>query len=220
MRFNTSPRLRLLCTLCIFEAVKASESCPDYGDIRQPSVDPTVFNISDFAGTWYMVATTEPTLPAFCTCTRNEVSVHLPEGWYAYTAHTVCEGKFPISVPLKGKLSEDPRSPGLLHENFGLFNHTMPSLDPNMIFEARYDEQGRMQLAITYACLGRMLPLPPLGQPKFSFNILSRTTAWTKKELQDLVANVTSATRGLLDTSKIRFADQAVYDSCSQAIIV
>ena len=57
------------------------ESCPDYGDIRQPSVDPTVFNISDFAGTWYMVATTEPTLPAFCTCTRNEVSVHLPEGW-------------------------------------------------------------------------------------------------------------------------------------------
>ena len=120
-------------------------------------------------GTWF--ATTEPTMPPFCTCIHNDVQIHELEGWYAYTSHATCEGKIPISVPVKGELSKDPSSPGLLHENFGLFNHTMSSLDPNMIFEAQYNERGEMVLAMTYACLGWLLPVPPIGEPKFSFNV-------------------------------------------------
>lgn len=221
MQIRTGHALRTACAaLLLLDICEASYSCPEYSEIRQPSVSSKMFNISSFGGTWYMVATTEPTMPPFCTCIHNDVQIHELEGWYAYTSHATCEGKIPISVPVKGELSKDPGSPGLLHENFGLFNHTMSSLDPNMIFEAQYNERGEMVLAMTYACLGRLLPVPPIGEPKFSFNVLSRRRNWTTSDLREVVANATKATQGLLDVANVRFADQQTYDSCASDIIV
>ncbi|CAE7252802.1 hypothetical protein AK812_SmicGene49055 [Symbiodinium microadriaticum] len=221
MQIRTGHALRTACAaLLLLDICEASYSCPEYSEIRQPSVSSKMFNISSFGGTWYMVATTEPTMPPFCTCIHNDVQIHELEGWYAYTSHATCEGKIPISVPVKGELSKDPSSPGLLHENFGLFNHTMSSLDPNMIFEAQYNERGEMVLAMTYACLGWLLPVPPIGEPKFSFNVLSRRRNWTTSDLREVVANATKATQGLLDVANVRFADQQTYASCASDITV
>jgi len=45
-----------------------SYSCPDYDSIATSSVDPDKFALKDFTGEWYLMATSEPTLPAFCNC--------------------------------------------------------------------------------------------------------------------------------------------------------
>ena len=190
-------------------------TCPDYSVIRQPSVDASVFDIRDFAGIWYMIATNEPTQPSLCTCSVNAVEIHVDDvetPWYAYTNTANCGG-VNVSLPVKGILSDDPSSPGLLHENFGAFNHTMRRLDPNMIFQASYAGDGFMDMAFTYACLGR-LPVPPLGSEKFSFNILSRSTHWNTSDIQCLIADANASTGGVLDIEGVRICDEATYASC------
>ena len=196
-----------------------SYECPSYESIRQPSVGAEVFNISDFSGVWYLVATNEPTIPPFCTCGVNTVDVHPKEGWYAYSNVDTC-GKANISVPIKGVLSSDADSPGFLMENFGPSNHTARHLDPNMIFQAEYDKSGSlgdavsssssssMQLALTYACISDRL---------YSFNVLSRTTQWSIGDLESIVALANASTAGLLRVEGMRFADEAAYAACGMA---
>lgn len=189
-------------------------TCPNYADIRQPSVEASVFDIRDFAGTWYMIATNEPTQPSLCTCSVNVVEVHeddVDTPWYAYTNTANCGGKN-VSLPVKGLLSEDPDSPGLLRENFGAANHTMRRLDPNMVFQASYVGSS-MDTAFTYACLGR-LPVPPFGSPKFSFNLLSRSPRWNASDIQSLIADANATTGGVLDVEGMRISDEADYASC------
>ena len=89
----------------------------------------------------------------------------------------------------------------------------MRRLDPNMIFQASYAGDGFMDMAFTYACLGR-LPVPPLGSEKFSFNILSRSTHWNTSDIQCLIADANASTGGVLDIEGVRICDEATYASC------
>ena len=54
----------------------------------------------------------------------------------------------------------------------------------------------------TYACLGR-LP-PAVGPYKYSFNLLTRSNAYTLAELKGMVGAVNRTTAGLLDLSGLR----------------
>jgi hypothetical protein len=206
--------LRLFLGSSLFVLATSGYSCPAYDDIRQSSVDPALFNISDFTGVWYLIATNEPTIPPFCTCGVNTVEVHESSGWYAYSNVDTCGGKANISVPIKGELSEDPQSPGFLRENFGPHNHTARTLDPNMIFEVSYGDSilnnphsspQELQLALTYACITAGL---------FSFNVLSRTNRWSQEDVENIVASANASTNGLLKVDGMRIADEAAYSQC------
>ena len=88
-----------------------------------------------------------------------------------------------MSIPIAGKLSHDPTTPGLLHENFGPWNstHGLPYL-PNMIFDVHRSDQGALEAVFAYACLGQI----PFKGEMFSFNIMSRRHNWTRIELDAL----------------------------------
>ena len=81
-----------------------------------------------------------------------------------------CEGAH-IPISIKGKLSDNPQTPGFLHENAALFNHTISPLDPNMIFQVIREDGPKSPIIhlIAYACLGKIL-----GKEEFSFNLISR----------------------------------------------
>lgn len=66
-------------------AVSAEFTCPPYETIRQPSVDPSRFQLNMIQGTWYNIATTEPTIPHICPCNVNNLTVDETGGWYTYT---------------------------------------------------------------------------------------------------------------------------------------
>lgn len=94
---------------------QATESftCPTYSAIRDPSVAASAFAVDEFAGSWYMVATTEPTLPTFCMCGVNDVFVDTAAASYNYTNTDYCDHlDSNITVHIRGKLSPDPSSPG------------------------------------------------------------------------------------------------------------
>ena len=92
-------------------------------------------------------------------------------------------------------------------ENFGPWNHTSRNLDPNMIFEATYVD-GSMDLAITYACISKRL---------YSFNVLSRSSAWNQADLEKIVADANTTTGGVLRVDSMRYTDQAAYQCCGLA---
>ena len=112
-----------------FDEVSGKAKCPAYTDIAQPSVNKDHFSIEEFDGTWYMVATNEPTLPSFCVCGVNENTIDTAGGHYYYTNKDSCHG-VPFSLDIKGDLSKDPEWPGDLRENAAVMNHTVGSLDP------------------------------------------------------------------------------------------
>ena len=141
----------------------------------------------------------------------NEVEVHesAEVPWYFYVNTANCGG-VNVSLPVKGVLSDDPTSPGDLKENVGFKNATMRHLDPNMIFEAAYTG-GVMDLALTYACLGRL-------QPKFSFNVLSRSNRWNVSDVRALIHDANSSTGGALDVEGIRISDGDTYAECGMTL--
>merc|ERR1712159_675132 len=122
-------------------AVSAEFTCPPYEAIRQPSVDPSRFQLNMIQGTWYNIATTEPTIPHICPCNVNNLTVDETGGWYTYTDLPWCGagGATPKKMPFKerncGTLSTDPASPGLLKEAACIenINHTIGSLDTQMV---------------------------------------------------------------------------------------
>ena len=68
-----------------------SFSCPSYDELAQDSVAPSVYQPSDLDGLWYMLATNEPTLPPICDCPRNNFTMNVDEGTYAYTNIDFCQ---------------------------------------------------------------------------------------------------------------------------------
>ena len=168
-------------------------TCPSYGRLRQPSVSSARFSIGEYAGLWYLLATTEPTLPTFCKCGMNNVSLHFSSGEYTYTSTNICGKSLPISVRIKGKLSDDPSSPGLLHEQAAIFNHTMAPLDPYFIFRVGRSSSGSLETIFSYACLGRIPPV--FGSEAFSFNVLGRSRNVSAEAIEAMVAAPTRAWR-------------------------
>ena len=146
-------------------------------------------------------------------CGINEVNVDAEAGTYNYTNIDYCDHlDHNISVHIAGRLSSDPNSPGLLHENAEIFNHTMGQLDPNMIFRVNRDSAGNIVELFTYACLGKLPPV--VGKELFSFNLLSRSNWYADEKLKALVAEANASSSGHLDLEGLRFNNMTTYRDC------
>ena len=62
--------------ISIFYLFKCEYTCPDYKDIALPSVSAENFDINEFSGHWYAIASNEPTMPSFCLCENQLIDVH------------------------------------------------------------------------------------------------------------------------------------------------
>jgi len=197
-------------------------TCPAYADLAESSVAPHKFNMSMLAGTeWLMLATSEPTIPAFCSCTVSTYSVHLGAGghggWYNYTANTSCSvagSTARFQVPLKGLISADPQTPGLLHETLDVFNQTLGPRDPNYVFRVKYNSSGHITAFHTYACLGRVF-----NTNYFSYNYLVRKEAASASvallDKSAVAVEVEAAnSKGFMDTGGVRFTDASMWREC------
>merc|ERR1712086_477901 len=132
--FTMACKLQILSLLVLIGIIgaEARYKCPDYDAIRTPGVAAGNFSLADFTGSWYMMATNEPTMPAFCKCTTEEWfldSATFPQQ-YRYNLKSTCE--VPVSLTMKGD-APDPTRPGDLHENAAVYNHSMcrPCLRPH-----------------------------------------------------------------------------------------
>ena len=74
------------------------------------------------------------------------------------------------------------------------------------VFEAGYDDDGALDLALTYACIA--------GEKLFSFNVLSRSNGWQAGDVEALVASANATTGGVLRVDGMRIADQEAYMQC------
>mmetsp|Transcript_28688 Transcript_28688/g.52246 ORF Transcript_28688/g.52246 Transcript_28688/m.52246 type:complete len:242 (+) Transcript_28688:72-797(+) len=215
-------RSLLVVALPLASSSAASEhTCPAYADLAEASVAADRFDMSMLQGIdWLMVATTEPTIPTFCECTLLRYSVHengaSPGGWYNYSANTSCGiagYHVRIAAPLMGVLSDDPHTPGLLHETFGLFNHTLGPPDPNYVFRVEYSRTGGQIVAFhTYACLGSLF-----GTPLFSYNFLVRREFAVAYNLdrEHVLEQVKAANaKGLMALEGIRIEDHSAWEEC------
>lgn len=198
--------------------VKAQEYvCPSYKDLRDDTVNAKAFEIEEFQGRWFMLATTEPTMPSFCRCGFNDVDVGSTT--YEYANHDSCNEKtfhHNITIHIKGELSSDPKSPGELRENAALFNHTVRTLDPNYLFRVERDSKGRVEIVYTYACLGKLPPM--IGRERFSFNVLARSPqGYDRTRINSMIqaVNHSVASRSVsLDFSDLRVDDEAAFHTC------
>ena len=117
-----------------------------------------------------------------------------------------------VSIPIKGKLSPSPATPGMLREDFAPWNstHGLPYL-PNMVFHVQRDSESALEVVFTYACLGRI----PLKGDLFSFNIMARRQNWTSGELESLVSLANKTTQGVLHLSGLRYSNASAYRDCN-----
>ncbi len=144
-----------------------------------------------------MVATNEPTLPSFCTCSTNDVTVALSSGKYSYVNSNRCLGN-PMTISIAGLLSHDPNKPGDLQEN--LDNPlTQMSLKPNMVFHVIRDEvTGEVDVLFTYACISSSM---------YSFNVLSRRNNFSTTEIQSLINEADTLTNHVMKITGMRIAN-------------
>jgi len=191
--------------------------CPKYEDLRDETVNAKTFSIDEFKGRWYMIATTEPTMPTFCRCGYNDVTIGSTT--YEYANHDQCNEKtfhHNITIHIKGELSSDPESPGDLRENAALFNHTVGKLDPNYLFRVERDSKGNIEVAYTYACLGKLPPV--VGRDRFSFNVLARSPeGYDQTRINAMIqaVNQSASSRGVVfDFSDLRVDDAEAFKAC------
>jgi hypothetical protein len=195
-------------------AAAVSYTCPAYTNIQQPSVSASQFDPSELAGRWYILATTEPTLPAFCRCGVNDLNVNTAAGEYAYTNTDICFNNS-ISVHIRGQLSSDRSTPGLLHENAVILNRTLYPLLPNFVFRVERTPRGALETAYTYACLGKLPPV--VGREAFSFSMWSRAPHNFTHDA--IVAKVAALNRSVsplatLDLRGLRVSDAEAFRAC------
>jgi hypothetical protein len=161
--------------------------CPAYEAIRQPSVDPSVFDIHDIKGNWYLQATTEPTTH-FCLC--NVMNYTIETSIYRYTdtcfqdlsARKTWQNE---TVTLGGHLSTNKSTPGILHEGFVIANHSIAE-KPNYLFNVTRDPTtGELTEMHFYACLGQILPFT---KPLFSYLYYTREVNVPVEHVQNAVA--------------------------------
>eukprot|EP00756_Hemistasia_phaeocysticola_P023289 Hpha_TRINITY_DN15884_c3_g1::TRINITY_DN15884_c3_g1_i2::g.188468::m.188468 len=161
--------------------------CPSYDEIRQPSVDASVFSMNDIQGVWYLQATTEPTTKA-CLC--NVMNYTVGSEVYRYT-DTCYEDMFKnntwqnFTVTLGGHLSTNVSTPGVLHEGFVVYNHSIAE-KPNMLFNVtRNAVTGELTEMHFYACLGELIPFT---KPVFSYLYYTRHAAVPLDSVKEAVA--------------------------------
>jgi hypothetical protein len=182
--------------------VVAAAFCPDYETLRDASMED--FTMQDLSGSWYIVATTEPTIPPFCRpCSHADF--HVFDSAYRYTIIAQCDvGGVGVnfSIPLGGRIGP-AGAEGKCEENWAPFNHTWaPSLVPNMWFNFSREDGWYM----SYACIGDIL-----GKDLHAFYLGSRTKRskeWIEERLHWANAS------GLVDIAGVTMADDKAYATC------
>ena len=165
--------LKLILLLELLLPIVSTYTCPNYSDIRQPSVDPSIFNIHDIHGIWYLQATTEPTTK-FCLC--NVMNYTIESEIYRYTDTCFQDLSAPKTwcnetITLGGHLSTNASTPGILHEGFVVANHSIAE-KPNMLFNVTRDTATKELTEMHfYACLGQIIPFT---KPLFSYLYYTR----------------------------------------------
>ncbi len=179
--------------------LRSSSTCPPYSSILQPSM--STFNLTSYlTGLYYMVATTEPTMPSFCKCGRNNYTLNTQDQTYGYTNFITCPPAPEIEVHVGGVLSEDPGTPGYLRENAVILGHQVTPYDPNMVFHVGYDD-----CMVTLACLSR---------GRTSLNVLCRTSGRSRVDIEDIIRDVEGMIpEGLTEGIMISSAED--YDNCN-----
>lgn len=178
--------LFLLSSTCV---APAKYVCPAYNDIRQPSVDPSIFSIQDVGGIWYLQATTEPTTK-FCLCNVMNYTIGSTKYRYTDTCFQDISARKTWNnqtVTIGGHLSTNASTPGILHEGF-----VIPKLNisiaekPNMLFNVTRDSTtGKLTAMHFYACLGQLVPFTP---PIFSYLYYTREARVPMTQIQQAVA--------------------------------
>jgi len=193
-----------------------SYSCPDYDSIKTSSVTGK-FKLDDLAGEWYLVGTSEPTLPAECTCPKATWFIDSSSPTvkhYHYETRAHCFNAADVTATLKGE-ARDPTRPGLLSENLAVFNHSVAPFCPHMIYDLQSMPDGNL-VGFTYACLlGRSSPVN-----MFSFNIVAKKPTLTINDLKSLVAKQNDRTGGALKVDGIRYSDQSTCSWQSESVVV
>lgn len=192
-----------------------SYSCPEYQQIATSRVSANEFSLKDFTGEWYVVATSEPTLPSFCTCPVLKWFVDSDGAvkQYHYTSVAECAG-VNFSATMRGE-ARDPQHPGLLTENMELFNHSVAPYVPNMIYDVQTMPDGNV-VGFTYACLlGHTT-----GVDMFSFNVVARKPTLNSEDVRALVAKQNVRTGGVLKIDGIRVSNSSACGWNMEPIIV
>jgi len=190
-----------------------SDSCPDYDSIKTSSVDAGKFKLDDLAGEWYLVGTSEPTLPAFCTCTKFEWFIDSSNATvknYHYETRTHCFTA-PFTATVKGE-ARDPTRPGLLYENGEVFNRSVAPYNPNMVFDIQSMPDGNV-VVFQYACLhtyGNMV----------AFNMIAKKPTLTIDDLKGLVSKQKDRTGRVLNMDGVRYSDQSSCSWRSNSVVV
>lgn len=152
--------------------VHADYYCPNYDDIKQPSVAPEVWSQEELTGIWYLVATNEPTIPTDMMRECGVLNWTVYTSVYRYT-NTVTQagvvgGLYNFTVTNGGYKSTDPERPGDCMETIAIMNKTVDStLTPNRFFNYSAGADG---FYMSYACIGEFA-----GRDLYSFFLASRT---------------------------------------------
>jgi len=197
-------RILALIFATSLSGVQSTLSCPDYASIATSRVAADKFKLTDFTGEWYLMGTSEPTLPSLCKCPLLKWSVDSDATIkkYHYTLDAKCEG-VDFTATMKGE-ARDPQHPGSLVENMAVFNHSVAPYVPNMIFDTQTMADGNV-VGFTYACL-----LGHNNVNMFSFNVVARKPTLTPETVKALVAKQNARTGGALKVEGIRYSDSSV----------
>ena len=85
-------------------------SCPSYASLL--AEDLKAWSPRNLEGRWYMLATTEPTLPKGCTCGVNTFTVSDDESEYSYVNQDYCFDSMNITVHIAGVIPDVEGEPG------------------------------------------------------------------------------------------------------------
>ena len=111
-----------------FSCVVAAYYCPKYDDIAQPSVAGGVWSQEELKGLWYLVATTEPTIPTkqMRACSVLNWTIYTNVYRYATTGtQSIGSTRYNFTVNLGGYKSTDPSRPGDCMETISVLNCTL-----------------------------------------------------------------------------------------------
>lgn len=186
------------------------EGCPLYKSI---SAVKSNFSMSLLNGRWYVIATTEPTIPSFAkSCGILNFMVY---GGGAYRYWSTSEAvigttrrNFTVG-PIGGQIGPKLKEQGDCMENLAPFNHTISgTLVPNMFFNystgSKSPTSSSPEWYMSYACVARMF-----GENVFSFFLSARSPFVTKEWVDEKLAWVKQ--QGIVDLTGVVIADQQVW---------
>ena len=186
---------------------KPQYQCPSYGNIISDKM--SLFNISKMSGVWYMLATTEPTMPSFCSC--GVLNYQIEQTWYSYNGSFICSPynlwTNTINVTIKGELSSNDNTNGFLHETISIYNQTIGPLLPYMIFDYLLDEKDELHMIRSYACVNERFQM-------FSYNLLSRTSLISTQQIENIVLKDKEKYKDVMNFEHLTITNSTMFAAC------